>query len=178
MKTALYILSLVVLLIVLSLLGGLAGYRINLTASMPLGIWKKSTAIQVGSYVAACMPPDTPAAQVAMQRGYLPQGQCPGGFAPLLKEVAALPGGTVLLTDEAVSSNGIPLSNSRTQRTDSLGRPLPSFPRGSYHVLPGQYWLFATSHPNSFDSRYFGPVEESSIVASLVPVLTFERPKR
>jgi conjugative transfer signal peptidase TraF len=176
MKTPIYILSPVVLLIVFSLFGGLAGYRINLTASMPLGIWRKPTAIQRGSYVAACIPPDTPAAQVAIERGYIPPGGCPSGFAPLLKQIATFPGDTVLLTDEAVYINGSLLPSSRTQATDSKGRPLPSFPRGSYRVLPGECWLFATTHPNSFDSRYFGPIPESCIVTSLLPVATFELP--
>ena len=105
MKTPLYVLSPVVLLIVLSLLGGLAGYRINLTASMPLGIWRKSTVLQAGSYIAACIPADTPAAQVAIERGYISPGLCPGGFAPLLKQIVAFPGDTVLLTDEEVCIN-------------------------------------------------------------------------
>lgn len=177
MKSALLILSPILLLILFLLLGGLAGYRINLTTSMPLGIWKKSNAIHRGSYVAACIPPDTEAAQLAIQRGYIPPGQCPGGIAPLLKEIAAFPGDTVFLTDEAVYINGVQLPNSCTQSTDSEGRPLPSFPRGNYRVLPGQCWLFAITHPNSFDSRYFGPVPESSIVTSLFPVATFEIPQ-
>jgi len=174
MKLPVLLLSPVLSLFLLALVGGLAGYCINLTASMPLGIWKKSPLVQRGSYVAACIPPDTEAAQIAHKRGYLPSGKCPGGFAPLLKQVEALPGDTVLLTDEAVYINGLALPTSRTQATDSQGRTLPSFPRGSYRVLPGLYWLFATTNPNSFDSRYFGPVPETSIVTSLVPVATFE----
>jgi conjugative transfer signal peptidase TraF len=177
MKRAIYILSPVLLINLLGFCGGLVGYRVNLTASMPLGLWKKSVANERGSYVAACILPDTQAAQMAVERGYIPRGQCPGGYAPLLKHVAALSGDMVFLTDEAVYINGLALPNSRTQATDSQGRPLSSFPRGTYRVLPGQCWLFATTHPNSFDSRYFGPVEESSIVASLVPILTFEVPK-
>jgi conjugative transfer signal peptidase TraF len=174
MKSACLILSVPLVLVLSSLIGGLAGYRINLTASMPLGIWKKSTVIQVGSYIAACIPPDTPAAKAAIERGYIPPGQCPGGLAPLLKRVAALPGDSVYLTDEAVYINGSPLPNSRTQAVDSKKRSIPPFPRGNYRVLPGQCWLFATTHPNSFDSRYFGPVQESSVVNSLLPVATFE----
>jgi conjugative transfer signal peptidase TraF len=177
MKLPVLLLSPVLSLILLALIGGLAGYRINLTGSMPVGIWKKSTVLQRGSSVAACMPLNFPAAQIAAERGYIPPGQCPGGFAPLLKPIAALPGDTVILCDEAVSINGARIPKSRTQATDSQGRPLPPFPRGKYFVLSGEYWLLATDNPNSFDSRYFGPVPESSIVSSLVPIATFE-PKR
>ncbi len=162
------------LLTFLSLLGGLAGYRINLTPSMPLGFWKESTAIKRGSYVAACMPVDTEAARLALQREYVPAGWCSGGFAPLLKQIVALPGDTVTLTNEAVLINEACLPNSRTLSSDSSGRPLPSFPRGTYRVPQGEYWLFAVDLQQSFDSRYFGPVPESSIVSSLVPVMTAE----
>ena len=160
-----------------ALTSGIAGYRINLTPSMPLGIWKKSTIVHRGSYVAACLPPETGAAQLAIERGYLPAGQCPGGFAPLLKQIAAIPGDTVTLTDEEVWINEASLPDSRTLSNDSTVRPLVPFPRGTYRVLPGEYWLIATNLPQSFDSRYFGPVPESSILTSLVPVATFE-PKR
>lgn len=153
-----------------ALTGGIAGYRINLTPSMPLGIWKKSTIVHRGSYVAACLPPDTGAAQLAVERGYLPAGQCPGGFAPLLKQIVAIPGDTVTLTDEQVWINEILLRDSRVLSEDSAGRPLVPYPRGTYQVPPNEYWLFATNLPQSFDSRYFGPVPESSILNSLVPV--------
>ena len=157
-----------------ALTSGIAGYRINLTPSMPLGIWKKSTIVHRGSYVAACLPPETGAAQLAIERGYLPAGQCPGGFAPLLKQIAAIPGDTVTLTDDEVWINGASLPDSQTLSYDSAGRPLVPYPRGTYRVPPGEYWLFATNLPQSFDSRYFGPVPESSILTSLVPVATCE----
>jgi len=157
-----------------ALTGGIAGYRINLTSSMPLGIWKESKAIHRGSYVAACLPSDTKVARLAIERGYLPAGQCPGGIAPLLKQIGAIPGDTVTLTDEQIWINEILLHDSRALSEDSAGRPLFPYPRGTYQVPPNEYWLFATNLPKSFDSRYFGPVPESSILTSLVPVATFE----
>ena len=63
--------------------------------------------------MAACLPPDSGAAQLAVERGYLPTGQCPGGFAPLLKQIVAIPGDTVTLTDEQVWINEILLRDSR-----------------------------------------------------------------
>jgi conjugative transfer signal peptidase TraF len=177
MKLTVRILCPVLFLILLGFTCGIAGYRINLTGSMPVGIWKESTVLQRGSSVAACVPPNSSAARIASERGYISPGQCPGGFAPLLKPITALPGDTVILSDEAISINGRWIPNSRTQAIDSQGRPLPSFPRGIYPVLTGEYWLFATDNPNSFDSRYFGPVPESSIVSSLVPIATFHTNK-
>jgi conjugative transfer signal peptidase TraF len=156
-----------------SLCGGLAGYRFNLTSSMPLGIWKKSTASHRGGYAAVCLLPDSAASQMASERGYLPPGLCRGGLAPLLKRITAIPGDTVLLTDERVCVNDACLPNSRTLSNDSAGRPLIHYPHGSYRVSPGEYWLFSTNKERSFDSRYFGPVPESAVVSFLAPVATF-----
>lgn len=177
MKKCLLLLFPGLLLSFAAITGGLSGYRLNLTPSMPLGIWKRSSVVHRGSYVAACIPADGEAAQLAIERGYLPHGQCPGGFAPLLKQIAAIPGDTVTLTDEEVWINGASLLDSQALSNDSTDRPLVPFPRGTYRVLPGEYWLFATNLPQSFDSRYFGPVRESSILTSLVPVAIFQ-PKR
>lgn len=124
--------------------------------------------------MAVCLAPDSGAAQLAVERGYLAAGQCPGGFAPLLKQIVAIPGDTVTLTDDQVCINDVLLRGSRALSEDSAGRPLFPYPRGTYRVPPGEYWLFATNLPQSFDSRYFGPVPESSILTSLVPVVTFE----
>jgi len=169
MKTCFFLLP-GFLLTSVTLACGIAGYRINLTSSMPLGIWREITAIHRGSYVAACLAPDSGAAQLAVERGYLPAGQCLGGFAPLLKQIVAIPGDTVTLTDDQVCINDVLLRGSRALSEDSAGRPLVPYPRGTYRVPPGEYWLFATNLPQSFDSRYFGPVPESSILNSLVPV--------
>lgn len=162
------------LLSALSIVFQWAGYRINLTRSMPLGIWKESETIARGSYVAACIPPDTAAAQLAIQRGYMPAGQCPGGSTPIFKRILAIPGDTVILSGEKVCINQACLPNSRTLPNDSAGRPLIPFPRGTYRVLPGEYWLFATEVAQSYDSRYFGPVPESAILTSLIPVAILE----
>jgi conjugative transfer signal peptidase TraF len=154
------------------LVGGLSGFRINLTPSMPLGLWKRSGGIVRGNFVAACIPPDSEAMQLALQRGYIPSGRCPGGIAPVLKQIVAAAGDTIILTDQDVAVNGTRLVNSRTLASDSAGRPLSAFRRGAYHVEPGEYWLISTDRAESFDSRYFGPVPESGIVDALVPFAT------
>lgn len=123
--------------------------------------------------MAACLPPDSGAAQLAIERDYLPAGQCPGGFAPLLKQLVAIPGDVITLTDDQVSINDVLLRGSRALSEDSAGRPLVPYPRGTYRVPPNEYWLFAVNLPQSFDSRYFGPVPKSSVLTSLLPVVTF-----
>ena len=67
----------------------------------------------------------------------------------LLKQIAAISGDTVTLTDDQVWINGASLLDSQTLSYDSAGRPLVPFPRGTYQVFPGEYWLFATNLQNS-----------------------------
>lgn len=164
-----------VIICILCLCFGLAGYRLNLTSSMPLGIWKKTTATHRDGYAAFCLPPNSVAGQLANGRDYLPSGICPGGFAPLLKRVSAIPGDVVLLADEQVCVNDTCLPNSRSFSDDSAGRPLVHYPRGAYRVPEGEYWLFSTEDERSFDSRYFGPVPAASVIDFLAPVATFCR---
>ena len=67
------------------------GLRCNLTASLPVGIYRLvDRPVTLGALVAACPPVE--AARLGVERGYLPAGRCPGGGAPVLKEVAALGG--------------------------------------------------------------------------------------
>jgi conjugative transfer signal peptidase TraF len=127
------------LVCILCLCFGLALYRLNLTSNMPLGIWKKTTATHRGGYAAFCLRPNTVDGQLSNERGYLPSGICPGGLAPLLKRISAIPGDTVHLTDEQVCVNDTCLPNSRTLSVDSAGRPLVHYPRGSYRVPQGEY---------------------------------------
>lgn len=159
-------------LLAIVVIGGLMGYRLNTTASMPLGLWKQGDTVHRGAYATACIDHQTPTAAMAFERNYLPEGECPSGYAPLLKQIVAMPGDTVTLTDDAVIVNGKPIPNTRTNRHDSKGRPMQFIERGTYTVAQGEYWLIANQHPNSYDSRYFGPVRASAILSTMLPVVT------
>jgi type IV secretory pathway protease TraF len=63
----------------------------------------------------------------------------------------------VTAADHGVQINGQPLPNSRPLDLDTQGRALPHL-RGSFTLKQGEFWA-AGEHPNSFDSRYFGPVK-------------------
>ena len=74
--------------------GILAGLRINLTPSEPLGLWQVVTPdrpVAVGDLVRIC-PPSGAMSEFGLERGYLWQGTCPGGAAPLIKTIAAIAG--------------------------------------------------------------------------------------
>jgi type IV secretory pathway protease TraF len=87
---------------------------------------------------------------------------------PLLKTVGAVAGDTVVL-----DASGASVPNTAALSADAAGRALPAFPAGTYLVRRGQVFLFSSHDPWCFDSRYFGPVETSEVVATATPVLTF-----
>jgi len=157
------------IVLAIGFIGGSAGYRLNLTASLPIGLWRITDDIGPGTYVTACVPPAVPMMRVAVARGYLPDGMCPGGYAPLLKQVAAVAGDTVTLTADAVAINGQVLPNTRTLNATGPGR-LPVFPRGTYQVGADEFWLIANHNPRSFDSRYFGALRRADIRHGMKPI--------
>ncbi len=149
------------------------GYRVNTTASMPLGLWRVTAAktIQRGDVVWVC-PPETSVFREARRFGFVPAGFCKGDFNPLLKPVAAIAGDQVRVRDNGVYVNGVLLPNSAPAFRDAMGRRLPRVPRREFTVRPGQVWLISSYNPASFDSRYFGPVDTDLIVGHAAPVAT------
>lgn len=149
--------------------------RINLTPSMPLGIWRETKELEKGSFIAFCLPKDNLLSSMIETREYLPRGRCSDGFAPLLKQVVATSGDKIEISKDAVSVNGKTFYHSATLSTDSKGRPMQYILRGRYIVSDNEYWVLATDHPRSLDSRYFGGIPKSSITHGMKPVLIFYR---
>lgn len=81
----------------------------------------------------------------------------------MLKEVVAIPGDVVEVTDSGVLINGLPLRDSQP-----LAKPeLPRL-RGRFELKSTEVWMFGLgSSPElakySFDSRYFGPITVQSV---------------
>ncbi|WP_457659840.1 conjugative transfer signal peptidase TraF [Sinorhizobium medicae] len=146
------------------------GFRLNLTPSEALGLWRIETpqrAIAAGNLVFIC-PPQTPPFEEARHRLYLARGLCPGGFAPLIKAVAALPGQYIEI-GQGVSIDGRPLPSSAVRRTDGAGRPLKPYAGG---VVPPGYLYVHSPFVSSYDSRYFGPIPDSGLLGLARPILT------
>lgn len=147
-----------------------AGLRYNTTVSAPRGVWRIAHVgpqqIARGMMVSVC-PPAERVVQAMRDKGYLGPGDCPGTRTePLLKPVVAVAGDTVTVRPgKPLAVNGEALPNSTANAN------MPAWPSGSYRVKPGHVWLVSSYDPNSFDSRYFGPVAVSSIRGQAVPVL-------
>ncbi len=153
----------------------IVGLRVNDTASMPRGLWRVRAAnapLRRGEVVAVCLPNTAPIREAAM-RGYIPAGNCPGGYQPLVKRVAAVAGDLVTVTPHGVAVDGQPVENTAQLPQDSAGRPLRPIPAGAYPVTPGQVWLLSGHDPRSFDSRYFGPVPAVNVQGVARPLWVF-----
>jgi conjugative transfer signal peptidase TraF len=152
-----------------------AGFRINESSSLPIGIWRVSAAerdLQRGDIVSFC-PPDTPVFREARERGYVGKGLCEGGYEPLLKPIAAIAGDRLSQTEEGISINGRLIANSKSVGHDSFSRPLPSLGARDVIVARNEIWVISSYNPLSFDSRYFGPVPVSSIEGLSHPLFVF-----
>lgn len=145
-------------------LGYAGGFRLNVTSSLPRGVYRLTDGpLRRGDVVSFCL--EGAFADLARERGYVAPGSCPSGLRPLMKRLAGLPGDQVRLTDEGIVCGpedkarrwpGVPLAK------DGKGRPLA---RASLHgTVPAGSALVLADHPGSFDSRYFGFVPLDGLV--------------
>ena len=149
-----------------------AGFRINETPSVPLGLWRiemRHRPLRRGDIVSVC-PADAPIFRMAFERGYLSRGECPSGLQPMLKPIAATGGDIVSIEPSGIYVNGIFIPNSGTRALDRRGNPMPVLAFGLLSVLPGQVWLVSSAHASSFDSRYFGAFGVADIEGLAHPV--------
>lgn len=123
------------------------GIVLNVTDSMPGLVYRLGHG-EKGSIVAFCSPIPHPS---------IGHGPCPDGSMPLIKRVVGVAGDIVNATDAGIEINGQPVPNSRPLDQDTKGVTPPHL-RGSFTLKRGEIWV-AGEHPNSFDSRYFGPVK-------------------
>ena len=155
------------LLVASVLTGGWAlGIRLNLTASLPLGLYIATD--QPTDYVAFCLGGQPE--KIALARQYITSGHCPGGGTPLLKLIVARPSDSVTYSHAGIAVNGKLLPNTAPQLRDALGRPLATYPFGTYAVPHGTFWVASSYDGRSFDARYWGPLPSSAIRLHLRPL--------
>ncbi|HQH28370.1 MAG TPA: conjugative transfer signal peptidase TraF [Oligoflexia bacterium] len=144
-------------------------FRLNLSPSMPLGLYREvSLPVTRGTLVAACLPEQI--ASLGRSRRYLRRGRCAAKAEPVLKQVRGIPGDVVTVAPEGVFINGELLAHTAPLAADSHGRPLQAY-TGKFRVAPGELWIFSEHAPNGWDSRYFGPIPEQSVISVVQPLL-------
>lgn len=150
-----------------------AGFRVNLTPSLPRGIYcLTGEAPQRGDLVAFCLTSTNPFSQVAQERGYLGRGSCPSGLRPLLKRLAGLPGDQIRVSPDGLILNDEALGNTARSGIDRYGREVPPSLLVEGRIPAGFGLVISQEHPGSFDSRYFGLIPFASL-KQVKPILLF-----
>lgn len=151
--------------------GAAAGYRLNMTASEPLGVWRIRPLERppaVGDLVFIC-PPETEAFSQARARGYLRRGVCPTGDAPLIKMVLATEGQRIEIEAD-VRIDGLRIPQTTVVPADGKGRPLRGDAGG---IVPAGRVFLYSPFAASWDSRYFGSIPAAGILGLAEEVLTY-----
>jgi conjugative transfer signal peptidase TraF len=131
----------------------------NTTASMPPGLYRLVRAEPTrGQLVMARLPPSIEARAVAL--GIL------AARMPVLKRIAAAAGDLVCRFGALVTINGHPVAIAR--RHDRHTRKLPVW-QGCRRLVANEVFLLGR-HPDSFDGRYFGPIDLRLCVGVAYPI--------
>ncbi|SEO25697.1 conjugation peptidase TraF. Serine peptidase. MEROPS family S26C [Nitrosospira multiformis] len=159
-------------LLVLGFMFHAAGLRVNVTKSIPIGLYQLSDVpVRKGEYVIFC-PPESTLFDEARSRGYIGAGFCPGGYGYMMKRVWAVAGDVVTWGEEGITVNGKLLPASAPREADSAGRTLPQYTFSDYTLKESELLLMSDVSWASFDSRYFGPVDAGKIRGVIRPMVT------
>lgn len=139
----------------------------NASASVPVGLYRIVPANHLDvTDLAVVMPPDDLAVFLD-ERHYLPKS------LPLLKRVLALSGTTVCRNGTEITAYGMTYGQARER--DGQGRPLPVW-QGCRTLHAGEAFFMNWDAPDSFDSRYFGPLPLTTVVGRAIPLWTTDDP--
>lgn len=132
----------------------------NSSASAPIGLWRvhPKARFGIGDMVLVATPKSV--RRLAAVRHYLPAN------VPLLKRVVAKDGDSVCAFGPDIYNNGRWIA--QRHAADSEGRPLPWW-SGCEYLRGGRIFLLMDA-ADSFDGRYFGPVDEASVIGKATPL--------
>lgn len=140
----------------------------NPSPSLPIGYYARTSEPPVKGRIIAFQIP-------AMGRPYAAQHMPPLIRAGIIKRIVAGQGDRVCTTGpEGLTINGKPIAP--IVEKDRFGRPLPHW-RECRQLGAGEYFVFSDRIPNSYDSRYYGPVRSTDIMGTFRPVWTDEAAK-
>lgn len=147
--------------------GWFAGFRLNLTESMPAGLYRETRELPSrGDPASFCLASADVQASRYLKRSLL----CPNGLQPLLKIIAAMPGDRIDVLPDRLLINGRPVPDSGIRTEDSKGRRVGS--RLFSGPVPEGMALALGRKAGSFDGRYFGFIPLRSC-RKAIPILTF-----
>ena len=133
----------------------------NPSPSLPIGYYLRVSAAPAKGRIIAFHVPPTGRAYATAHIPYVVRGS-------IIKPVAATEGDRVC-ADDHVTINGRIVGT--IARIDRQGRALPHW-RDCRVLRRDEYFVFSNRIPNSFDSRYYGPVARSDVIGTFRPLWT------
>ncbi len=159
-------------IVCLTATGALMG-AVSLAPARPQLLWNFTASVPLGLYRISATPPQPGDLLVIDARGSAGSALLKSGALAkgrlLLKPLAARAGDTVCRENLAVTVNGQLAALARPHTSDDRALPVWS---GCRHLASNQIFLLS-SHPDSFDSRYFGPVSGRDVVGVAHPLMTY-----
>lgn len=139
----------------------------NPSDSVPRGWYRIGSpdSLHVSGIVLVRLPAGV--AALAAQRGYLPAG------VPLLKRIGAVAAQSVCVGEGSVRIDGVAVAAVLAE--DGVSRPLSPWAQ-CRALSEGELFLLSDVHAASFDSRYFGPVDASTVIGRAYPLWTWSTP--
>jgi conjugative transfer signal peptidase TraF len=152
-----------------------AGIVINITPSIPIGLYQQSPyragmPMTPETLVLACLPSHT--ATLGQSRHYIndvAHGRCASHTTPIGKHVLAVTGDTIVFTARGFVRHGHLVVGTAPLPRDHAGRRLQHIPFRQYIIGANEYWLY-TTRPDSWDSRYWGAISTPAIIGVLTPM--------
>ncbi len=133
----------------------------NTTASIPVGLYMVLSPRPARGQLGGIAPPSSVRRFVTARRYLSPT-------AALIKTVAAVGGDRVCRWRASVWISGHKVAIAHL--VDRRHRPLPVW-RGCHVLAPAQVFVLGWA-PDSFDSRYFGPIDARSVIGAAFPIWT------
>lgn len=145
---------------------------INVTPSMPVGIWRVFShpvnASDLKGRIILICPPKNEIFSWAIDQEIISGGRCKTGSIPLLKEVLGVPGDNIDVYGDKVFLN----ENLAARRHFEVPSRIFSEIK-SYKIPENHVWVLGTSREESFDSRYFGPLSLDGFIGVVRPILVW-----
>ncbi|HAT4454869.1 TPA: conjugative transfer signal peptidase TraF [Legionella pneumophila] len=146
------------------------GFRINLTESIPIGLYRiTGTEPLKNAYVIFC-PDDRKTFRLAKNRGYIDHGLYCNGYGYLMKKVVAVSGDILSVTNEGVYVNQMLIPYSKPKLQDGMKRTLPQWQVMNYQLQEDEIMTMTSQSEWSFDGRYYGLVHTRQIKGMITPI--------
>ena len=134
---------------------------LNTTPSEPIGLYARTDLAPRPGRLAAFFAPAAAYPYADRRLGYLRR-------VPILKMIVAGPGDQICTVSGQLVINGI--WRAAIVQRDGQGRALPHW-RACRRLADGELFALSDRVPNSFDSRYFGPVLARSVIGVFRPLV-------